>query len=126
VRMIKLNEVNPEKIYCPLCGTAVIPHPCCHVAALFVEGAYEGNGCQYLAEDVRRLCCSHLPEGFPRSMDDGSKLKYNSESFRRYKNNFPNFPLSFQEKESRTYERPVFTVVFREDFPITITLTDNL
>jgi hypothetical protein len=80
VRIIKLNEINPEKIYCPLCGTAVVPDPCGHVAALLVEGAHEGNGCQYLAEDVRRVCCSRLPEGFPQSMDDVAKLKYGSDS----------------------------------------------
>lgn len=116
--IIRLNEVDPEKIYCPLCGTAIMPDTCGHVAAIFVKDAFDVNGCQYLANDIRRLCIPQLPEGFPPSMDEVEKLKYSSKSFKRYKNNYPNFTLSFQEHESRTYEWPIMTVVFREEYPI--------
>lgn len=114
IMIIHPEKLDPNNIHCPLCGKSIEPNACDHVVALFLENAYDGNGCHYLAPDLREKYFIHLPVGFPRNQDECIKLKRTSKPFREFLKQNDTVRLSFESKYESTYECPVMTVFFRE------------
>lgn len=113
----KLKELQ-YTFYCPLCGSIIKELEiggkyCEHFVGLFTEQTMDGDACLILNEDIRKEYFQELQSGFPRNMDDSSKLTYKSKKMRRLikENNW--FALSFKEFEPHSYEDPIIRIILR-------------